>query len=96
MTLTYKNSWDEIQNNLMQYASRDKQFRIAEAAYKIKSIIESIEQQKKIAELQGSLIGQQKEVSIQTRKLGRATWALVLFTGLLFFSTLLSYRFRTL
>ena len=71
MPARYTDTWDEIQEKLVQYAS-DRQstnYQLARAAFEIKSAIETIEQQKRIAELQQHLIAQQQENVSYTRNL---------------------------
>jgi hypothetical protein len=87
MEITYKNSWEEIQQSLINAGTNEKWRQRARDALEIKSVIESIEQQKRTADLQGGLIKQQERAEIQAKRLGTSTIALAIFTGLLFFST---------
>jgi uncharacterized coiled-coil protein SlyX len=93
MAIKYSNTWDEIQEALIKAADERHERRQAEDALKIKNAFESIEQQKIIAELQSSLAEYQKEVGRQTKKLKNATYALAIFTLLLFASTVTSNIF---
>jgi hypothetical protein len=71
MPARYTDTWDEIQTELVQYASdpQSTNYQLARAAFEIKSAIETIEQQKRIAELQQHLIAQQQENVSYTRNL---------------------------
>lgn len=93
MAIKYSDTWDEIQEALIIAADERHGRRQAEDALKIKNAFESIEQQKIIAELQSSLAEYQKEVGRQTKKLKNATYALAIFTLLLFASTVTSNIF---
>ena len=90
--ISYQDNWDDILNGMQEgYAEKRTN---AKAALDVKSATESIEQQKRMVDLQDNLIQQQNEMSTQTRKLGRATIFLTIFTGLLFFATVF-YAFIT-
>ncbi len=70
MAVTYKNTWDEIQEELVKLLpSRGDERLLPQYAFEIKSAIESIEQQKRIAELQQHLIAQQQENVSYTKNL---------------------------
>mgnify|MGYP001814961145 FL=1 len=70
MAVTYKNTWDEIQEELAKLLhSRGDERLLPQYAFEIKSAIESIEQQKRIAELQQHLIAQQQENVSYTKNL---------------------------
>ena len=100
--VTYKSSWEEIQNELIKYAGVPKKYSLSQAAYEIKTAIESIEQQKRTTELQEhlldqqmimrnlqeSIIIQQKEANNIQRKTAKATAILAGFTIVLAVATL--------
>ncbi|MGB7033008.1 MAG: hypothetical protein WBF29_16335, partial [Syntrophobacteria bacterium] len=70
MAVTYKNTWDEIQEELAKLLhSRGDERLLPQYAFEIKSAIESIEQQKRIAELQQNVIAQQQENISYTKNL---------------------------
>ncbi len=70
MAVTYKNTWDEIQEELGKLLhSRGDERLLPQYAFEIKSAIESIEQQKRIAELQQNVIAQQQENISYTKNL---------------------------
>jgi len=96
MEITYKNSWEKIQQALVDAGTNEKWRQSGRNAFEIKSSIESIEQQKRTADLQEAFIVQQKGVEKQSKILGISTIILAIFTGLLFFSTAfytyISYR----
>ena len=70
MGVTYKNTWDEIQEELAKLLhSRGDERLLPQYAFEIKSAIESIEQQKRIAELQQNVIAQQQENISYTKNL---------------------------
>lgn len=70
MAVTYKNTWDEIQEELAKLLpSRGDERLLPQYAFEIKSAIESIEQQKRIAELQQNIIAQQQENISYTKNL---------------------------
>jgi len=70
VAVTYKNTWDEIQEELAKLLhSRGDERLLPKYAFEIKSAIETIEQQKRIAELQQHLIAQQQENVSYTKNL---------------------------
>jgi peptidoglycan hydrolase CwlO-like protein len=70
VAVTYKNTWDEIQEELSKLLhSRGDERLLPKYAFEIKSAIETIEQQKRIAELQQHLIAQQQENVSYTKNL---------------------------
>jgi hypothetical protein len=70
MGVTYKNTWEEIQEELAKLLhSRGDERLLPQYAFEIKSAIESIEQQKRIAELHQNLIAQQQESISHTKDL---------------------------
>jgi hypothetical protein len=70
MGVTYKNTYEEIQEELVKLLqSRGDERLLPQYAYEIKSAIESIEQQKRIAELHQNLIAQQQESISHTKDL---------------------------
>ena len=70
MAVTYENTWEEIQEELAKLLhSRGDERLLPQYAFEIKSAIESIEQQKRIAELQQHLIAQQQENVSYTKNL---------------------------
>jgi hypothetical protein len=70
MAVTYKNTWEEIHEELTKLLhSRGDERLLPQYAFEIKSAIESIEQQKRIAELQQHLIAQQQENVSYTKNL---------------------------
>ena len=70
MAVTYKNTWDEIQEELAKLLhSRGDERLLPQYAFEIKSAIESIEQQKRIAELQQNIVAQQQENISYTKNL---------------------------
>jgi len=70
VAVTYKNTWDEIQEELAKLLpSRGDERLLPQYAFEIKSAIESIEQQKRIAELQQNIIAQQQENISYTKNL---------------------------
>ena len=70
MGVTYENTWEEIQQELSKlYESEEDERLLPQYAFEIKSAIESIEQQKRIAELHQNLIAQQQESISHTKDL---------------------------
>ena len=70
MGVTYKNTWEEIQEELAKLLqSKGDERLLPQYAFEIKSAIESIEQQKRIAELHQNLIAQQQESISHTKDL---------------------------
>ena len=70
MGVTYENTWEEIQQELIKLHNSEADERLlARYAFEIKSAIETIEQQKRIAELQQHLIAQQQENVSYTKNL---------------------------
>jgi hypothetical protein len=70
MGVTYESTWEEIQQELSKlYESEEDERLLARYAFESKSAIESIEQQKRIAELQQHLIAQQQENVSYTKNL---------------------------
>jgi hypothetical protein len=70
VAVTYKNTWDEIQEELVKiHHSKGDERLLAQYAFEIKSAIGTIEQQKRIAELQQHLIAQQQENVSYTKNL---------------------------
>ena len=76
MDITYKSSWDAIQEALVKHAGNQVDYDLVKAAYEIKTAVESIEQQKRLEKLQ-------KALSEQQRSLVSATKRLMVFTGVL-------------
>ena len=70
MGVTYKCSWDEIQEELVKiHHLKGDERLLPQYAFEIKSAIESIEQQKRIGELHQNLIAQQQESISHTKDL---------------------------
>jgi hypothetical protein len=70
MGVTYKSSWDEIQEELVKiHHSKGDERLLPQYAFEVKSAIESIEQQKRIGELHQNLIAQQQESISHTKDL---------------------------
>ena len=69
MGITYENTWEEIQEELVKQSPRGDERLLPQYAFEIKSAIESIEQQKRIAELQQHLLAQQQENVSYTKNL---------------------------
>ena len=70
MGVTYESTWEEIQQELSKlYESEEDERLLPQYAFEIKSAIESIEQQKRIAELHQNLIAQQQESISHTKDL---------------------------
>ena len=69
MGITYENTWEEIQEELVKQSPRGDERLLPQYAFEIKSAIESIEQQKRIAELQQNIIAQQQENISYTKNL---------------------------
>ena len=69
MGVTYENTWEEIQEELVKQSPRGDERLLPQYAFEIKSAIESIEQQKRIAELQQNIIAQQQENISYTKNL---------------------------
>ena len=70
MGVTYESTWEEIQQELSKvYHSEADERLLARYAFEIKSAIGTIEQQKRIAELQQHLIAQQQENVSYTKNL---------------------------
>ena len=70
MGVTYENTWEEIQEELVKLLqSRGDERLLPQYAFEIKSAIESIEQQKRIGELHQNLIAQQQESISHTKDL---------------------------
>ena len=70
MAVTYKNTWDEIQEELVKiHHSKGDERLLPQYAFEVKSAIESIEQQKRIGELHQNLIAQQQESISHTKDL---------------------------
>ena len=80
MAINYQDTWDEIQGTLIIAAGEPNERRQARDALEIKTAVESIEQQKDIANYTNCLVEHQKRTK-------RATWVLAILTGLLFLST---------
>lgn len=70
MGVTYKSSWDQIQEELVKiHHLKGDERLLPQYAFEIKSAIESIEQQKRIGELHQNLIAQQQESISHTKDL---------------------------
>ena len=69
MGVTYENTWEEIQEELVKQSPRGDERLLPQYAFEIKSAIESIEQQKRIAELQQHIVAQQQENISYTKNL---------------------------
>jgi hypothetical protein len=70
MGVTYESTWEEIQQELSKlYESEEDERLLPQYAFEIKSAIESIGQQKRIAELHQNLIAQQQESLSHTKDL---------------------------
>jgi hypothetical protein len=70
VTVRYTDDWDKIQEELItMHTSQGDERLLPKYAFEIKSAIESIEQQKRIAELQRHLIAQQQENVSYTKNL---------------------------
>ena len=70
MGVTYESTWEEIQQELSKlYESEEEERLLPQYAFEIKSAIESIGQQKRIAELHQNLIAQQQESISHTKDL---------------------------
>ena len=70
MGVTYESTWEEIQQELSKlYESEEDERLLPQYAFEIKSAIESIGQQKRIAELHQNLIAQQQESISHTKDL---------------------------
>ena len=103
MPITYQNTWDEIQRALISGGANNVIRRHATDALEIKTAVESIEQQKKLAEFQTHLLDQQKEITklqesilekqkegtVYQEKLASATKRLSCFTAALVAATVM-------
>jgi hypothetical protein len=71
MQVRYEDDWEKIQDQLILHSSHPGRtgYQLARAAFEIKSALESIEQQKKIAELHQHLVAQQQESLSYTKNL---------------------------
>ena len=70
MTVRYTDDWDKIQEELItMHTSQGDERLLPKYAFEIKSAIGTIEQQKRIAELQQHLIAQQQENVSYTKNL---------------------------
>ena len=76
MSFTPKSSFDDLFEGTILPDAQVNERKVAESALKIKIALKSIEQQ--------------KEITNQTAKLGKATWALVLVTVVLVFVTVIN------
>ena len=71
MPVRYEDDWDKIQDQLILHSSHPGRtgYQLARAAFEIKSALESIEQQRRIAELHQHLVAQQQECVSYTKNL---------------------------
>jgi hypothetical protein len=71
MQVRYEDNWEKIQDQLILHSSHPGRtgYQLARAAFEIKSALESIEQQKRIAELHQNLVAQQQENISYTKDL---------------------------
>jgi hypothetical protein len=71
MQVRYEDDWEKIQDQLILHSSHPGRtgYQLARAAFEIKSALESIEQQKRIAELHQHLVAQQQESISYTKDL---------------------------
>jgi hypothetical protein len=71
MPVRYEDDWEKIQDQLILHSSHPGRtgYQLARAAFEIKSALESVEQQKRIAELHQHLVEQQQESISYTKNL---------------------------
>jgi len=71
MQVRYEDDWEKIQDQLILHSSHPGRtgYQLARAAFEIKSALESIERQKRIAELHQHLVAQQQESLSYTKNL---------------------------
>lgn len=82
MPINYKDDWDEIQNALILAGNAESMDRKrAEDAIKIKFAVESIQQQKRMTELQTSLLRTTNILTWATAVLAFFTAVLVIVTA---------------